>query len=133
MEAIWFGRKATGLRKRLMSDDSACRSCDYYRFALCEESIDLNDPKMHFAEPLVPWVDRVNFDTGEAEVEQQVRPPRLLGSVGRINLVAYGSRYYGLPQELGPVQLEREDVSRLRGVITAESLETLKQRILEPV
>jgi hypothetical protein len=67
-------------------------------------------------------------DGGPALLEER-RPPLLLYSMGRYNLVAYCGRYFGIPQSLGPVDLEREDVSGRPGVVVASDLQGLEGRL----
>ena len=57
------------------------------------------------------------------------RPPLLLYSLGRYNLVAHGGRFFAIPQSLGPVDLEREDVSKRPGVMVATDLQNLETRL----
>lgn len=48
--------------------------------------------------------------------------PVLLRSVGATNIVEFESRYYALPQALGPVDFHRQDAAALPGVLVASSL-----------
>ncbi|GLU30212.1 hypothetical protein WKR88_22260 [Trinickia caryophylli] len=54
----------------------------------------------------------------------RVRPsePVLLQSVGSTNIVEFDSRYYALPQSLGPVDFHVQDATALPGVLVASSL-----------
>jgi hypothetical protein len=54
------------------------------------------------------------------------RPPLLLYSIGRHNLVAFSGHFFAIPQALGPIDLEREDVSKKPGVIVATDLQRLE-------
>lgn len=56
-------------------------------------------------------------------------PPQLLRTVGKFNVVAHGGIIYGLPQRLGPVDLETTSVAGRRGVIVGDSLKDVMARI----
>ena len=58
-------------------------------------------------------------------------PPLLLYSTGHYNLVAHGGRFFAIPQSLGPIDLEREDVSGRAGVMIGSDLQQLERRLLE--
>jgi hypothetical protein len=57
------------------------------------------------------------------------RPPKLLYSIGRYNLVAHAGRFLGIPQSLGPIDLEREDVVGRPEVVVAAELASLEARV----
>ena len=48
--------------------------------------------------------------------------PFLVRSVGTTNIVAFAGRFYGLPQALGPVDLQRQNVVDMPGVRVADEL-----------
>ena len=57
------------------------------------------------------------------------QPPLLLYTIGRYNLVAHRGRFFALPQSLGPIDLEREEVNGKPGVIVAADLQELDTRL----
>jgi hypothetical protein len=50
--------------------------------------------------------------------------PRLIASDTACNVVEYRGQYYALPHALGPVELDRQDVSRLHGVLVTHVQES---------
>ena len=70
-------------------------------------------------------------DEGRPALIEDRHPPLLLYSMGHYNLVAYRGRFFAIPQSLGPIDLEREDVSGKPGVMVASDLQPLEQRLLE--
>lgn len=127
-EDIWFGEKATRIRQKLVASDDACRACDYYRFAINEDHSDVEDEAMYFSEHLVPYRDSVNFDTGTAFQRPPVQP-RLIESIGSMNIVEYGPVYYAIPQTLGPLDLTRQSVGALPGVLQENTLGRLRAAV----
>ncbi len=64
----------------------------------------------------------------------QPPPPRhaepvLLRSVGATNIVEFDSRYYALPQALGPVDFHRQDAAALPGVRVSSSLSDVLTKV----
>jgi hypothetical protein len=57
--------------------------------------------------------------------------PRLVGSVAGYNVVEYEGWFYGLPQSLGEVQLEKVDVLETPGVIRDVSRDVVENEIRE--
>ena len=66
---------------------------------------------------------------GRPALIEERRPPLLLYSMGPYNLVAHCGRYFAIPQSLGPVDLEQEDVSIRPGVMVATDLQHLEARL----
>jgi hypothetical protein len=56
-------------------------------------------------------------------------PPALIESDRGYNIVHFQGQYIGLPQRLGPVNLEAEDVAGCHGVFFAATLEEARQRL----
>jgi hypothetical protein len=56
-------------------------------------------------------------------------PPRLVKSIGVYNIVHYAGQFYGLPQALGPVDLEVDRVDGRPGVVIAVDLEPVEADI----
>jgi hypothetical protein len=61
--------------------------------------------------------------------KQKKAAPRLIMSLDQHNMVAYEGRYYGVPRELGPVDLEQESARQDPRIIHDANLETLKAAI----
>jgi radical SAM superfamily enzyme YgiQ (UPF0313 family) len=57
--------------------------------------------------------------------------PHLLGAVDRYNLVEYEGWVYGIPQELGPIDLTTTDVIEMEGVIRDLSRDVVEGEIRE--
>jgi hypothetical protein len=53
------------------------------------------------------------------------RPPRLVASELSCNVVEYSGRFYGLPHALGPLDLVRQDVAQLPGVLVSTDREAV--------
>lgn len=58
-----------------------------------------------------------------------MKSPRLLCTIGTTNVVIYGGLFYGLPQALGPIDLENDSVISCPDVMVASSLQELTGRI----
>ena len=61
------------------------------------------------------------------------RVPLLLGEVISHNIVSYEGWIYGIPQELGPIDLTEVDPMELPGVIRDVSRDVVENEILERV
>ena len=68
---------------------------------------------------------------GRPALIEDRHPPLLLYSMGHYNLVAYSGSFFAIPQSLGPIDLEHEDVRGKPGVMIASDLQPLEQRLLE--
>lgn len=55
--------------------------------------------------------------------------PVLLRSIGTTNIVEFDSRYYALPQALGPVNFHLQDAAALPGVLVASSLSDVLTKV----
>ncbi|HEX7684653.1 MAG TPA: hypothetical protein VF446_14165 [Trinickia sp.] len=55
--------------------------------------------------------------------------PVLLRSIGTTNIVEFDSRYYALPQALGPVDFHLQDAAALPGVLVASSLSDVLTKV----
>ncbi|WP_137938178.1 hypothetical protein [Chitinivorax sp. B] len=56
---------------------------------------------------------------------RQYSNPMLLSSIGQTNIVTFAGRFYALPQALGPIDLQIDDVTNLPGVRVANSLDAI--------
>ncbi|MCB1190623.1 MAG: putative sugar O-methyltransferase [Leptospiraceae bacterium] len=69
------------------------------------------------------------------EVKQEIskipyiKVPRLVKSYQSYNIVEYGNNYFGLPKEMGPIDLATTDVRGHEGVVIAKTLTEVKQEI----
>lgn len=61
--------------------------------------------------------------------KQNKAAPRLIMSLDQHNIVAYEGQYYGVPRELGPVDLEQESARQDRKILHDANLEALKAAI----
>jgi hypothetical protein len=57
--------------------------------------------------------------------------PRVIERLKGYDIVFYKGVYYGLPQSLGPVQLDSHEARRLPGVIDGVTLESVRDAIAE--
>ena len=62
------------------------------------------------------------------EMKENFRPIRL-ENFGFYNIVAWGLDYFGLPKLHGPVDLRKDDLSKIEGAFADNSLANLKKRI----
>jgi hypothetical protein len=70
------------------------------------------------------------FAGGESRVLTEFgQPPLLLYSMAHYNLVAHRGRFFAIPQSLGPIDLQHEDVSEKPGVMVAADLQSLETRL----
>jgi hypothetical protein len=69
------------------------------------------------------------FADGRAYDIEVRRPPLLLYSIGCHNLVAHRGQFFAVPQSLGPIDLEQEDVTGRPGVMVAANLQELEARL----
>lgn len=100
-ENIWFGQKANSVRRCLMGDDTTCKTCDYYRFCLKYNAMDLEDRKTFFTESLVHYAHVVSFEHGTVNAKVTPLSPRLVETFGSYNIVSYNRKYLGIPRSVG--------------------------------
>gem|GEM_PF-1059204 len=55
--------------------------------------------------------------------EVQLSPPHLVASETACNVVEYQGKFYALPHALGPIELDKQQVERLPGVLVTDSRE----------
>lgn len=68
------------------------------------------------------------MDRGGAAAAPQ-RAPRLIGARDGYNIVEYGGWFYGIPQALGELHLDRDDVAARSGVIRERSRDAVELQI----
>src|ERR1051325_459361 len=118
-----------------MASDNTCRSCDYYKFALKYNEMDLDDRKTHFAANTLAYADAIDFEHGTVLTKIALAPPRLVESIAAYNIVFYDRYYYGIPWAAGPLHVDSVDVRSIDGVIVEDSLgrarAAIKRRTVE--
>jgi radical SAM protein with 4Fe4S-binding SPASM domain len=116
-EKIWNGSKAQLIRKMVSDEDSYCKKCDYFKYCLKSDRIDYDKVENHFSSEIL---DVIEFrERGEIAFREDISNqgvPRLVSSVGEINIVAYRGEYWVVPQVLGDMDLSSFDVRSLDGV-----------------
>lgn len=130
---IWFGEEAERIRTMVRTERKHCTTCDYYRLCINSSTRSTDSTEDYIAGNLLDGlsIELVNFENGELPVIEKVEPPRLIESFGDYNIVSYRNRYIGLPQSLGPVDLETSDLDALPGVATGETIQQARRRIRE--
>lgn len=63
----------------------------------------------------------------ELDRDSNYQDPVLIRSVGKTNIVAFAGRFYGLPQALGPINFNTQNVAELPGVRVAGNLSDLHE------
>lgn len=61
------------------------------------------------------------------------RTPQLVLSEGNYNIVAYGEKYFGIPQSLGPLEVDKTDFSSISNVVVEDELEAVLSHIRKAV
>jgi len=112
-----------------MGSDATCRSCDYYRFALKYNEMDLDNRETHFSERTIAYADATDFQQGEVLTKILPAPPRLVESFDHDNIVLYDHRYFGIPKAAGPVHVDSEAILRVEGLIVDASLGRVRTAI----
>jgi MoaA/NifB/PqqE/SkfB family radical SAM enzyme len=130
-EDIWFGEYAHRVRMERMADDRTCRSCDYYRFALKYNEMDLDARGTHFAGNTLAHADATDFEHGVVLTQIAPPPPRLVESIRLYNIVFYDHKYFGVPQAAGPIDVDSDAISTVDGLIVDGSLGRLRSSIKE--
>lgn len=128
-EDIWFGERAQQVRQAVMRDLNICIACDYYRFCLSNATVNTDDIESYFARSLVGAAHYVDFETGEIHAPTPPPPPRLIESIGQYSVVHYDGRYFGLPAELGPIDLTALDPSDRPGVVVGKSSGAVRRAV----
>ncbi|MBS0183288.1 MAG: radical SAM protein [Nitrospira sp.] len=121
-EQIWNGKKAHAVRDMVKNDDSHCRKCDYFKYCLKSDRIDYDRIENHFSAPLIDVIEllpnnNVAFKDGVLFHDS----PRLVDVVKDLNIVAFKGEYWIVPQTLGPMDLNLNDVRGMEGVVVVPS------------
>jgi len=69
----------------------------------------------------VPYLKFVDFQTGTIEAEIAPKPPRLVRTEGSYNIVAYNDRYIVIPHAVGPLEIDKIDLSTIPGVFVEKT------------
>jgi len=116
---IWYGERAEQVRTALRRSSKNCEACDYYRFAI-------KAPYVSYKE------DEKNFYNAELLSRKEIkRKPEFVENCDGYNIVTWMGDYYGLPKELGEVDIRIDDLSALEGVLINSSLERLKLLVFQ--
>jgi hypothetical protein len=75
----------------------------------------------------LPVTEVVEAMKKELDRDSIYQDPVLIRSIGNTNIVAFAGRFYGLPQALGPINFNTENVVELPGVRVAGNLSDLHE------
>lgn len=128
-EDIWFGEAAHRVRTGLLAADDTCRACDYYKFALKYNELDLDDRKTHFAAHTIAYAEVTDFEKGIVLTQIAPAPPRLVETVEQYNIVFYDRRYFGIPHAAGAVHVDSDAISKVDGLLVDGSLGRVRSAI----
>lgn len=128
-EDIWLGRKAQEVREQVRRERVLCERCDYFRFCLSSKTIDSGLIENHFSQSLVRFASDVDFESGELRAEIPPEPPKLVSSLNGHNIVYYDHRYFGVPHALGPIAIDKVDISNWPGVVVDRNFATVRKKI----
>lgn len=111
LKDIWYGERAHAVREKVMRDVSICNYCDYYRFCLKSADVEIDNLSNYFTRELLPFAHAVNFETGGVSGGKWKGAPRLVNSLGEVNIVHFDTQFFVVPQALGDVDLTCLDLS----------------------
>ena len=75
--------------------------------------------------------ERTPISQAASSAVEVAKVPMLLGVIGGYNVVSYEGWIYGLPQEVGPVDLTEVDVMEMPGVIRDVSRDVVENEIMD--
>lgn len=116
-EDIWFGEEANRVRQLITSDPADCAACDCFKFGIAFHRLDADSVENYFTCELGAYVGEIDFQTGDIQTKVTPKPPRLVLSEGDYNIVAYDDQYFGVPHSLGPLNIDKTDLSAIPNVI----------------
>jgi radical SAM protein with 4Fe4S-binding SPASM domain len=128
-EDIWFGEEAHRVRQQIVSAPTDCAACDCFRFGIGFHTLDVERIENYFSGDLGPYLKYVDFETGVIHAQVAPKPPRLVSSEGQYNIVFYGNRYFGVPQSIGPLEVDKTDLSNIPSVLVENTYTRLVARI----
>jgi radical SAM protein with 4Fe4S-binding SPASM domain len=128
---IWFGEKARKVREMVIKDQRICDACDYFRFCVNSQKVDLENPENYFAKHLIELAGQVDFEAGLSNLEASKRPPRLIDRLNGKAIVEYDKNYFIIPASLGPVDLLTIDGKALPGITVVSGLREARKLAAE--
>lgn len=63
-EDIWYGRKAHKVRELVRSRMDVCQVCDYYRYCVKSQELEVTQKAYYVYDRLQPVLDRIDFERG---------------------------------------------------------------------
>lgn len=128
-EDIWFGEAADYIRQRVLGAPADCAACDCFKFGIAFHKLDADRIENYFTGELRPYAKYVDFETGLIHAKIAPKPPRLVCSEGKYNIVAYADHYYGIPHDTGPLEVDKTDLSTIPNVLVENTYGRLVSRI----
>ena len=132
-EEIWFGEAAHHVRKQIIGAPTDCAACDCFRFGIAFHKLDADRIENYFALELGPYLNDIDFGSAMIRAKVAPKPPRLVGSEGKYNIVAYAGRYIGIPQAAGPLEIDKTDLSTIPNVLIEDTYAALVARLRKSV
>jgi radical SAM protein with 4Fe4S-binding SPASM domain len=127
-QAIWFGERAEAVRRRVVAERGICEACDYFRFCIAAGQVDDEDKRSHLAGQLLAGTESIDFASGTMGPVPPA-PPQLVETVDAYNIVRFNGSYLGVPQALGPIDLDAWDLAGLPGLLRGDNLRAMRQMI----
>jgi radical SAM protein with 4Fe4S-binding SPASM domain len=63
-EDIWYGRRAHRIRQLVRSKMDVCNACDYYRYCIKSQEVNVTEKQYYVYDKLQPVLDRIDFERG---------------------------------------------------------------------
>jgi radical SAM protein with 4Fe4S-binding SPASM domain len=63
-EDIWYGRRAHRIRQLVRSKMDVCNACDYYRYCIKSQEVNVTEKEYYVYDKLQPVLDRIDFERG---------------------------------------------------------------------
>lgn len=128
-EEIWFSKAAHRVRKQIIGAPTDCAACDCFRFGIAFHKLDAERIENYFSGEFGPYLRDIDFETGMVRAKIAPKPPRLVGSEGEYNIVAYADRYIGVPRAAGRLEVDKTDLSIIPNVMMEDTYAGLIARI----
>jgi len=110
---IWYGETARKYRQMVMRSADLCHACEYYNSCIKGGEVDYDKTDSFRDEKLRNFYSK----------------PTRLEAFHDYNIVAYKDCFYGLPTRAGEIDLYLDDSTKIKGVVTADSLDALKEKL----
>lgn len=123
---IWHGEKAQEVRKMVINDEKHCKSCDYFRYCLSSDRVDYDKLENHFSTELIPDLELKTEKKITFKDKLPNEPPRLVLSVGNLNIVHFKSQYLIVPQSLESIDLSTRDIHSIAEITVATNFRDAK-------